>query len=98
MPWNIVIINILHNYPFFLDAKTSDQRLTIPYLFQELCEKYDEQGEDLKKELEIASHTGFQDRKFLYDRCNQLSIETMQWLDPSNFGTCSSLNLTNIKY
>ena len=68
------------------DAKTSDSRLTITYLLQQMSEEYDRQDEGMKKELQIASNTGFIGQKFVYDRNNQLAVDTMEWLDPSDFG------------
>ena len=68
------------------DAKTSDSRLTIAYLLQQMSEEYDRQEVEMKKELQIATHTGFIDQKFVYDRNNQLKVDTMEWLDPVDFG------------
>ena len=68
------------------DAKTSDSRLTIAYLLQQMSEEYDRKDEGMKKELQIASNTGFIGQKFVYDRNNQLAVDTMEWLDPSDFG------------
>lgn len=70
----------------FSDAKSSEPRLTIPYLLQQLSVEYDSQEEGLKREMQLAGHTGFIGQKFVYDRNHQLCMNTMNWIDPANFG------------
>ena len=70
-----------------LDAKTSDQKATIPYLLQELSADYANQEESQKKLIDFAVHTGFHYSKtFIYGPCHQISLETMEWLDTDNLG------------
>jgi hypothetical protein len=68
------------------DTKSSDQRATIPYLLQELCEEYDKQEDTKKKAMDIATHTGFYGNTFILNRSHQLNLDTMEWLTPENFG------------
>ena len=79
--------HLQYKYFFQLeDAKTSDQRATIPYLLQEMCTDYDKQDGTMKERLEMASNTGFHGSRFILDRTHQLCLNTMTWLDPSKFG------------
>ena len=84
----LTIHNYLHYKYFFQfeDAKTSDQRATIPYLLQEMCTDYDKQDSTMKQRLDMASNTGFHGSRFILDRNHQLCLNTMTWLDPSKFG------------
>ena len=69
------------------DAKSSDQKATIPYLLQELSADYDKQEEGQKKVLDFATHTGFHDSKiFIYGPSHQLSLENMEWLNSDDLG------------
>ena len=70
----------------FIDAKTSDQRATIPYLLQEMCTDYDEQEDSMKKKLDMATSPGFHGRKFILDRNHQLCLQEMRWLEPTELG------------
>ena len=72
----LTIHNYLHYKYFFQfeDAKTSDQRATIPYLLQEMCTDYDKQDSTMKQRLDMASNTGFHGSRFILDRNHQLCL------------------------
>ena len=69
------------------DTNLSDQRGTIPYLLQEMCSDYDKLPIENKRELEMATHTGFHGSTFILDQTNQLDLKTMKWLRADSLGT-----------
>ena len=73
------------HWMWLTDTKTSDHRATFPYLLQELCENYDKQPNRFKKELDMATSTGFHGTTFIVDRLHQLNLTTMKWLAPDDF-------------
>ena len=71
---------------WLIDTKNSDQKATIPYLLQEMCEEFDNLPSTEKRELDLATHTGFYGGRFILDCNHQLDLATMEWMEQDDFG------------
>ena len=65
-----------------LDAKTSDQKSTIPYLLQEMSEDYDRQGN--RRLLQLAESTGYiqrtKEKYFIYVFMTFVFLHIIVWI------------------
>ena len=89
-----LLVDIGYGWLWMNDTNLSDQRLTMTYLLQEMCSDYDKLPAENKRELDMATHTGFHGSIFILDQTKQLDLHTMEWLESDSLG--KSYNQTNL--